>query len=135
MDRPEQSLTMESGMTEHHEQHGSRASGAESAAARDDRQRVAGEIADRLRRRGIRLLGDESDEELVQVLEAVERFETIVERKGGDLMVDEPVRGDKPSQPDDAAFVIPARRGSESTASFIERIDEAATRASRAPER
>jgi hypothetical protein len=122
-------------MSEHHQQQGNQDFEADSPRARDDRQRVAGEIADRLRRRGIRLLGDENDEDLVQLLEAVERFEIVVERKGGDLMVDEPVRGSRPSQPDDKAFVIPARRASEPTASFIERIDEAAMRASREPER
>jgi hypothetical protein len=122
-------------MSEHHEQHQDRGRVEESATARDDRRRAADEIAVRLRRRGIRLLGHENEEELVELLEAVERFEHVVERKGGDLMVDEPVRGERPSQPDDAAFVIPARQGSESTASFIERIDEAAARASRAPER
>jgi hypothetical protein len=101
----------------------------ENAAAR---RRVAGDIAARLGRSGIQLTGREGGEELVRILEAVERFERAVQLAGGDLMVDEPVTGSSPSQPDNAAFVLPRRRGDESVETFIERIDEAAGRASSA---
>ena len=54
---------------------------------RDDRRRVAQEVAARLSRRGVSLTGHESSEELADLLEAVERFEDAVERRGADLMV------------------------------------------------
>jgi hypothetical protein len=95
----------------------------------DERRRVADEIAARLRGRGVRLTGRETGEELVRVLEAVERFETAVERAGGDLMVDEPVARNSPIAPDNRAFVLPARRGDESVAAFLDRIAEATVRA------
>ena len=95
----------------------------------DDRRRVANEIADRLRRRGIHLTGRETDEELVTVLEAVERFEATVERRGGDLMVDEPVDGESPRQPDNRRFVLPRRHEREAVDAFVDRIAEATARA------
>ena len=97
----------------------------------EERRRVADEIAARLRRRGVRLTGSESGEELVNVLEAVERFEATVMRRGGDLMVDEPVSGGdrSPIQPDERAFVLPARRDDETVARFIDRLDEATVKA------
>lgn len=86
------------------------------------RRRVAEEIAGRLRRDGVRLDGRESDEELVTLLEVVERFEAAVQRRGGDLMVDEPVGRASPIAPDSRAFVLPTRRDHEPIAAFVERI-------------
>lgn len=102
---------------------------AEDDENAEARRRVAGEIAGRLERMGVRLSGRESGEQLVRVLEAVERFEHAVQRAGGDLMVDEPLHGRSPSAPDNRAFVLPARAGDESPDAFIERVDEAAQRA------
>jgi hypothetical protein len=100
--------------------------------ARDDeRRRVADEMAARLRRRGVRLDGRETGEELANLLEAVEEFEGAVQTHGGDLMVDEPVRSGGPVSPDDQAFVLPARRERESVSDYIGRIAEAAARARR----
>ena len=92
------------------------------------RRAVHDEVADRLTRRGVNLSGDETDEDMVGLLEAVERFEAAVEARGGDLMVDEPVGNAQPTQPDNRAFVLPRRRADESTARFIERIAEARDR-------
>ena len=89
-----------------------------------ERDGVSAEVADRLRRRGVALDGGETDEELVSLLDAVESFEREVERRGGDLMVDEPV-GDRVAQPDDAAFVLPRRAPHERVASFTARVREA----------
>ena len=97
-------------------------------AGEADRRRVAGEIADRLRRRGIRLTDEETGEELVTLLEAVERFEAAVQRQGGDLMVDEPVRAGRSVEPDNRAFALPEREGNESVDDYIERLDEATAR-------
>ncbi len=85
---------------------------------------VAAEVADRLRRRGIGLDGRETDDELVSLLEAVESFELEVERLGGDLMVDEPVRGGV-VQPDDQAFVLPTRQRNEGITAYTARIRKA----------
>jgi hypothetical protein len=84
------------------------------------------QIADRLRGRGVTLLGNESSEELGTLLEAVERFETATVSRGGDLMVDQPPRGSTP-QPDDVHFVLPRRNEDESVARYVARLD-AATR-------
>lgn len=94
--------------------------------ADDERLRIAAEVAGRLRRRGVQLDGGESAIELADLEEAVEEFERAVERSGGDLMVDEPVAGDSPIAPDEAAFVLPARKAGESVGSFIGRIGNAA---------
>ena len=53
----------------------------------------------------------------------------MVERGGGDLMVDEPVSGSAPIAPDEPDFVLPTRKPSESIASYIKHIEEAAARA------
>ena len=97
--------------------------------AADERRDVANEVAGRLRRRGLRLTGNETDEELVRLLEAVERFEATVARHGGDLMVDEPVEGVRPIQPDDRRFVLPRRHDHEAVEAFVNRIAEATQRA------
>ena len=93
------------------------------------RAHAAGEIAVQLRRRGVHLTGRETDEELVDLLDAIEAFESAVEGAGGDLMLDEPVAGsDAPLQPDDAAFALPSRGEHESVSAYIGRLDAAATR-------
>jgi hypothetical protein len=97
----------------------------EDRQQRDERRRVADEVAGRLRARGVRLTDRETDEQLVGLLEAVEQFERTVERRGGDLMVDEPVGTDAPIAPDDRSFVLPRRHEHESVAMYIERIAEA----------
>ena len=97
----------------------------------DERRRVADEMGARLRARGVRLDDQESGEELANLLEAVEEFEGVVQSHGGDLMVDEPVRGDAPVTPDDRAFVLPARRERESVSAYIDRIAEASALARR----
>ena len=80
-----------------------------SESTRDERRGVELEVASRLRSRGVHLTGRETDEELVELLEAVERFERTVERRGGDLMVDEPNDSGRAREPDDPRFVLPPR--------------------------
>src|SRR5262249_9188589 len=98
----------------------------------DERRRVSEEIGRRLRARGVHLGGHETTDDLADLLDAVERFERAVELGGGDLMVDEPIRDGAPVSPDNAAFVLPARRGNEVVADYIVRVDAAADRARRA---
>lgn len=95
----------------------------------EERRRIAEEMSLRLRRNGVQLTGTESTEELADLEEAVEKFERMVERGGGDLMVDEPVAGGSPIAPDEAEFVLPTRKPSESVPAYIKRIHEAASRA------
>jgi len=94
-----------------------------------DERRVADEITARLRGRGVHLTGHETDEQLVRVLEAVERFEATVERHGGDLMVDEPINTRSRLQPDDRRFALPRRHEHETIETFVSRIVEATARA------
>jgi hypothetical protein len=91
---------------------------------RMERERVGVDIAARLSERGVDLTGDESSEELVTLLETLERFERAVQAKGGDLMVDEGPSATK-LQPDDVQFVIPTRSADESVSRYIRRIEEA----------
>ena len=90
----------------------------------EERARAAAEVAARLRQRGIALTGAERPDDLVDLLSAVERFETVVEAHGGDLMVDDL----KSSQPDDRHFVVPRRGPGETVRAYVARIDEAAAR-------
>ncbi len=69
----------------------------------------------------ISLDGRETAEELVAMLEGVERFELAVEAAGGDLMVDEGPRRDT-IEPDDPHFVLPRRTSGESVASYLDRL-------------
>lgn len=100
----------------------SRAHPTDLAAA--ERDRVAEEFRARLHSRGVVVHSNDSLAELGLILEAVESFEFEVERGGGDLMVDEPPRG-QVAQPDDPAFVLPARLTGESATWFATRIEAA----------
>jgi len=101
---------------------------------RETRDAVAAELVSKLAERGVRVSGDESSDEVADLLDAVERFERAVQSRGGDLMVDErPLdegrtdtgpRG-RPRQPDDRHFVIPARRADEPVDTYLDRLREA----------
>ena len=90
---------------------------------REEIHRVMLETTDRLRQRGVSLTGRESSDELVSLLDAVEEYELAVERRGGDLMMDEPPEGETP-QPDDVHFALPRRRERESASDYLVRIQE-----------
>jgi hypothetical protein len=92
-------------------------------------ERVNAEVGDRLRGRGILLTGRESGEELADLLEAVERFEGLVEARGGDLMVDDLTS----PEPDDPHFVLPEREPGESVPAYIDRIVVASDQIRRHP--
>jgi hypothetical protein len=97
--------------------------GGQDPTERDEIHRVMLETADRLRQRGVSLTGRESDDELVRLLDAVEEYELAVERRGGDLMMDEAPEGETP-QPDDVHFALPRRRERESASDYLVRIQE-----------
>jgi hypothetical protein len=100
----------------------------------EELQRAMRETSERLRGRGLHLTGRETSEELVLLLEAVERFELAVESRGGDLMVDEGPHGET-REPDDLHFVLPRRGPRESSASYLGRLDEATRAVRRHPPR
>ena len=75
----------------------------------------------RLSERGIEARASDSDEEVADLLDAVERFEAAVESKGGDLFVNRIGS----SEPEDPAFVPPERGKSESAADYRRRIEAA----------
>lgn len=86
-----------------------------------DVARVTNEIANRLRARGIVVNDSDSPDEIEALLEGVEDFESAVEDRGGDLMMDEPPQGAEP-QPDDPRFLLPQRRADESAARYLDRL-------------
>jgi hypothetical protein len=90
---------------------------------RDEEERHARQEAEyRLSERGIRVDRGDSDEEVADLLDAIERFEAAVEAKGGDLFVDRIGS----SEPEDPAFVPPERRAGELSADYRRRIETAA---------
>ena len=80
---------------------------------------VNAQVTERLQRRGLEVTGREAPEDLADLLEAVERFEGLVEARGGDLMVDEVGS----PEPDDPHFVLPARERGEDIRDYIAKID------------
>jgi hypothetical protein len=92
---------------------------------RDEEQERAREhAANVLARRGVLLFGDESDDELAELWSAVDRFESMVETRGGDTMTNSP----DSSEPDNPSFVLPERRAREPAPAYTRRILEAAVR-------
>jgi hypothetical protein len=88
----------------------------------EEQERARQRVADVLARRGVLLAGNETDDELAVLWSAVERFESVVEARGGDTMTNAP----DSSQPDNPAFVLPERRARESAGDYTRRILEAA---------
>jgi hypothetical protein len=100
----------------------------------DELRRVSAELANRLTSLGIHLTGRERPEELVDLVEAVDRFEAAVESQGGDLMMDEPPAG-RAAQPDDTHFALPRRDEGESVAHYLEGLARATDAVRRHPRR
>lgn len=101
---------------------------------RDDVRRVSRELADRLATLGIRLTGNERPQELLDIVEAVDRFEAAVESHGGDLMMDEGPGG-RTTEPDDPHFALPVRGDHEPVAQYLERLARATDAVRRHPPR
>jgi hypothetical protein len=90
----------------------------------EDQARAREHNLDVLGQRGVLLLGNETDEELADLWSAVDRFESVVEARGGDTFTNAP----DSSEPDNPAFVLPERRAREPVAEYVARIVEAANR-------
>jgi hypothetical protein len=89
-----------------------------------ERESVSATVAATLRARGVELTGRESSEQLVEMLDAMERFEAAVSEAGGDRMVNDPDSTD----PQEEAFVLPRRAADESPFEYAERVQRAARR-------
>jgi hypothetical protein len=97
---------------------------SDDAARRNEREAVAREIAGRISARGVAMRGNESSDEIIAIEDAIERFEEAVESRGGDLMMDEPPRGQR-GEPDDPRFQLPVRDAAMSAADYVERLARA----------
>jgi hypothetical protein len=78
----------------------------------------------RLSERDIGVEAADSDEEVADLLDAIERFEAAVEARGGDLFVNRIGS----SEPEDPAFVPPERQPGESATAYRRRIEAATER-------
>ena len=90
----------------------------------EDQARAREHNLDVLGQRGVLLLGNETDAELADLWSAVDRFESVVEARGGDTLTNAP----DSSEPDNPAFVLPERRAREPVPEYVARIVEAARR-------
>ena len=90
----------------------------------EEQQRARQEAVDRLADRGIPIYPEDEDEEVADLLDAVERFEEAVESLGGDLMVNR-IGSTEPENP---AFVPPPRGLKEPVAAYRRRIESAIER-------
>jgi hypothetical protein len=90
----------------------------------EDRTRAREHNLDVLAQRGVLLFGDETDDELADLWSAVDRFESVVEARGGDTFTNAP----DSSEPDNPAFVLPERTARERVAEYVRRIREATVR-------
>ena len=89
---------------------------------RQEEQRKAREESEaRLTSRGIDVRPDDSNDDVADLQDTVERFEAEVQRQGGDLMVNH--LGS--SRPEDAAFVPPRRDPGENIGTYLRRLEDA----------
>jgi hypothetical protein len=96
----------------------------QSYESRPDYQRAAETVRGQLMERGISLRGDEEGEDLIDLLEAVQRFERAVADVGGDSMTNAP----DSRHPDHPDYVLPMRRDDERAAAHVRRIEGATRR-------
>ena len=89
----------------------------------EEQRKAREESESRLADRGIEVRPDDSYDDVAELQDTIERFEQEVERLGGDLMVNH--LGS--SQPEDSAFVPPARDPGESIGSYLRRLEDAIT--------
>ena len=87
-----------------------------------DVRRAAETIVGQLHQKGFEVTADDDSDELASLLSAVERFESAVEARGGDSMMNTPTS----RRPERRAFVVPKRQGDESLAAWADRVNAAA---------
>ncbi len=94
---------------------------------REERASLHEELIARLRQKGVGALDSAPDSDLADLLTAIDQFETAVEKAGGDLMVDTLMS----SEPERPEFVLPHPHDDESVATYIRRVNAAASRLGR----
>lgn len=99
-----------------------RGSSGETPSSNEALQRAEENVETQLAKRGMRLFGSESDAELLDMLNAAERFDVARASVGGDSMTNTP----ESSEPEDPALVIPERRDDESPLAYARRVRSAA---------
>lgn len=90
-------------------------------AREPERERIRDDLDAKLAHRGILTDGTESDDQLANLMDAVELFEAAVARLGGDSFLNTPGG----SQPEDARFVAPVRHADERVEGYMTRLREA----------
>jgi len=85
-----------------------------------ERQHVRDELEARLRDRDVDLVGDESDDDILSMINAIEDFAARRALVGGDSFTNTP----QSSDPDDERLVLPQRRDDETVQHFVTRIRE-----------
>lgn len=93
----------------------------------EEQSRAREHASEILAHRGVLLIGDETDDELADLWSAVERFEAVVEARGGDTMTNAP----DSNEPDNPAFVLPERKAREAAGDYARRILDAAKQLTR----
>ena len=95
---------------------------------REERDGARLELAGRIHQKGVLLDGSETVAQLDDLLTAIDRFESAVIARGGDLMINSPFS----SEPEDPGFVIPRREPGEDVDVYGGRIQAAAGRLEKA---
>jgi hypothetical protein len=90
----------------------------------EQRQHIRDELEAWLRHRYVPLFGTETDEDVLSIVNALERFEAAVIAAGGDLMIHSP----ESSEPEHPEYVIPRRRDDEAVDAYVARVHFAADR-------
>ena len=98
----------------------------------NDVDRVAEEVASRLRARGVEVQRRDTPADLAMLLDAVEEYELAVEAKGGDLMTAEPPEGGGEGggagggeTTEATDFVLPKRSAEEPAGRYVDRLADA----------
>ena len=86
----------------------------------EEQRRAREESETRLSSRGIEVYPADSSDDVADLQDTMERFEAEVQRQGGDLMVNHLAS----SQPEDPAFVPPARKPGEAIPAYLRRLGD-----------
>jgi hypothetical protein len=91
---------------------------ADERTAARDLDRAATQVRHQLEQRGVRVHDSDGPEELADLLTAVEQFERMVARRGGDSFTNSP----QSSDPDHREFVVPRRGDDEDAPTYTQRV-------------
>lgn len=91
----------------------------------DERVALHREMVARLHQKGLMIAGDAPDDNLADLLSAIDQFEAAVVKAGGDLYVDS-LDSSQPERPD---WVLPHMGDDETVVAYTERVQKATARA------